>query len=615
MKRIKYLILLGLIFFLFSCNNDSDLNYLNSIAENYNSEESLSFNNYFSNAIDSAIFNDETFIYNKKIYKIAKNKISYVDKYSDALYENNTSNFEELKEYNTGDIIYVKEASYPYLITNKNNGVDIKINDELYATPLINKGVVSLRAFGNFKDYSALLNNLFKNIDAYKINTLELEGDLPCQNYIDFSGINNLTILAHNAKLIVDNSYIDDNYHEFFFNIYGANNIMLSKLKIDYQMTRSINGIKTMLGVHKSKSLEFVDCSFDISSSVQKSGEYTNMDLYTNWENVIINNCTFNNICDSEAGGSLWIRDFHGLGSKDCKVLNSHFYKIAHDEMIAVFMGIINDVLIKNNDFVVPDDGESSSVMNFTLGTNSNHKNISFINNRVDACSTGGLIWAKGENVIIKDNDLNVHLSKKGAGNFRVIEGNVNNIKEFSNNSLVVDSLLDTYDFQVHILHNIDNVLNNKIRVNLKSTDIMLGIDVVEGNEINLSTPSEFVFYNISRMVDNNIININNKINAIFRYYGKALENDVLINNNSINYNYKENESESSTFIMLNDLKMNNYMVNITNNKLMALGCNKNSRFLFYAPSDSNQTSIIKDNDISGFNESNNYFKNFQVKE
>ncbi len=52
------------------------------------------------------------------------------------------------------------------------------------------------------------------------------------------------------------------------------------------------------------------------------------MDLYTNWENVIINNCTFNNLCDSEAGGSLWIRDFHGLGSKDCKVLNFHFIKL-----------------------------------------------------------------------------------------------------------------------------------------------------------------------------------------------------------------------------------------------------------------------------------------------
>ncbi|UKI50901.1 MAG: hypothetical protein L6U99_06080 [Clostridium sp.] len=104
---------------------------------------------------------------------------------------------------------------------------------------------------------------------------------------------------------------------------------------------------------------------------------------------------------------------FHGLGSKDCKVLNSHFFKIAHDEMMAVFMGIISDVLIKNNEFLVPDDGISSSVMNFTLGTGSNHKNISFIGNNVDACSTGGLIWAKGENVIINDNNLNVHLSKK----------------------------------------------------------------------------------------------------------------------------------------------------------------------------------------------------------
>lgn len=613
MKRIKYLIFLSLIFFLFSCNRSSDLNYLNSVSSKYNAEETLSFNNYFANAIDRPIYSDNTFIYNKKIYKIANTQIKYVGKFTDTSYDNNVTSIEELKKYNIGDTIYVNETRCPYLITNVNKGVDIKITDELYATPLINNGVISLSVFGKYDDYSILLNNLFKNIDAYKINTLEFDGDLICKNYIDFSGISDLTILAHNVKLIVDDSYLDDIYHEFFFNIYGASNIMISKMSFNYQMTRNINGIKTMLGVHKSKGLEFVDCSFDISSSVQNNSEYTNMDLYTNWENVIINNCTFNNICDSEAGGSLWIRDFHGLGSKDCKVLNSHFYKIAHDEMIAVFMGIISDVLIKNNEFLVPDDGISSSVMNFTLGTSSNHKNISFIGNKVDACSTGGLIWAKGENVIIKDNNLNVHLSKKGTGSFRAIEGSINNIKEFSNNTINIDSLLDTYDFQVHILHNIDIVKNNKINVNMKVTDVLLGIDEVEDNEINLSMASEFVFYNIDTNVCNNIVNINNKINAIFRYYGKDLENSVSIKNNEINYNYEEDINESSTFIMLNDLKMNNYMVNIINNKLYAKGCNKKSRFLFYAPTDSNQTSIIKDNEVEGFKESNNYFKNFNI--
>lgn len=613
MKRIKYLLFLGLIFFLFSCNIDSDLNYLNGIGDKYNAEETLSFNNYFANAIDRPIYSDNTFIYKEKIYKIANNKIKYVSKFTDTSYDNNVTSIEELKAYNLGDTIYVNETRCAYLITNINKGADIEISNELYATPLINNGVVSLRVFGKYDDYSIILNNLFKNINAYNINTLELDGDLICKNYIDFSGISDLIILGHNAKLIVDNSYLDDNYHEFFFNIYAASNIMISKMSFNYQMTRSINGIKTMLGVHKSKHLEFVDCSFDISSSVQNNSEYTNMDLYTNWENVIINNCTFNNLCDSEAGGSLWIRDFHGLGSKDCKVLNSHFFKIAHDEMIAVFMGIISDVLIKNNEFLVPDDGVSSSVMNFTLGTGSNHKNISFIGNNVDACSTGGLIWAKGENVIINDNNLNVHLSKKGTGNFRAIEGSINNIKEFSNNTINIDSLLETYDFQVHILHNIDIVKNNKINVNMKVTDVLLGIDEVEGNEINLSMASEFVFYNIDTNVCNNIVNINNKVNAIFRYYGKDLENTVSIKNNEINYNNEEDINESSTFIMLNDLKMNNYMVNIINNKLYAKGCNKKSRFLFYAPADLNQTSIIKDNEVSGFNELNNYFKNFNI--
>ena len=70
---------------------------------------------------------------------------------------------------------------------------------------------------------------------------------------------------------------------------------------------------------------------------------------------------------------------FWQKGSKNCKVLNSNFYKIAHDEILAVFSpGKIDNVLIKGNNFTIPDDGTSSSVMNFTLGTGNQHSNISF---------------------------------------------------------------------------------------------------------------------------------------------------------------------------------------------------------------------------------------------
>ncbi|UKI50900.1 MAG: hypothetical protein L6U99_06075 [Clostridium sp.] len=92
----------------------------------------------------------------KKIYKIANNKIKYVGKFTDTSYDNNVTSIEELKAYNLGDTIYVNETRYAYLITNINKGADIEISNDLYATPLINNGVVSLRVFGKYDDYSII---------------------------------------------------------------------------------------------------------------------------------------------------------------------------------------------------------------------------------------------------------------------------------------------------------------------------------------------------------------------------------------------------------------------------------------------------------------------------
>ena len=309
-------------------NTNNDLINLQKIVDNYNDNESLSFENYFINKINSNIYNN-FFSYNNKNYKIIdKNVVCLND--IEKNYNSTVNTIEELKGKNLAlnEIVYVKGINICYQIKNENLGLDIRLDNGLFARAIIYNKSVNLKAFGlkgnGIDDDGVVLQNIFNQIKKYDVNAVELPyGNYLCQNRMDFSGIDNLKIIGNDSTIIVNDTYNDEKYYEFFFNIYGCSNILFSKLNFKYEMTRFINGIKTQIGVHNSNNIEFVDSKYDIPNTTlelnSKEREFTNVDLYTHWENIVINNCTFNNTCDSNAGGSLWIRDFHGNGSKNCK--------------------------------------------------------------------------------------------------------------------------------------------------------------------------------------------------------------------------------------------------------------------------------------------------------
>lgn len=631
MKRFLFSILA--IFLICSCslnlyNSDKDIKYINSILNNYNMDESLSLKNYLVNELNTGILlngNTYSFLYNDYLFTITDNDI----KKEEYIYEEAYTSLEELAsaDLNINDIAYVKTNTFysKYIITNKTD-LGIMLNNGKYAQVCPINGILSFEALNPYRDGinddSTLFNIVFNNSQKYGINYLILDnGSYLCQNRLNIDSNNGFTIIGNNSNIIVDDKYNDEKYNEFFFSITYSNDILISKINILYEMKRAINGIKTQLSVHSSNNIEIVDSNFNIPNDTllldSKDREFTNMDLYTNWHNVIINRCIFNNICDSNAGGSLWIRDFHGLGSSDVKVLNSSFYKIAHDEILAVFMGSIENVLIKNNKFIVPDDLESSSVMNFTLGSNSSSKadNIIFENNEIDTSSTGGLFWTNGTNIIIRNNKIKAHLSKKSTNNYRLFEGKKDRyITLIENNEIFIDSYLDDYSFQVHLFNNVNEVINNTISSNLKLTDVFINTNTIRNNEIVLNCNTDFLSYNVNEFNSNKVA-INDKIGSIFRYYKNEFSDNKSIINNEFNYRFDELESESY-FIMLNDLKMNGYQVIIKNNTLYSNIINEKSRLLFFAPIDDNiQVSSFINNNINGYNYSNNYLKNIIINE
>lgn len=625
-----------------SSSNEIIKSEIKNIIDDYKLDESLSFSNYLKYSFRSHVyFNNEYYYFNYKEYEVEY----YENNINIKLVDNKNTNIINVQnvelmtnlEVNVGDIVKTNEY---YADTNKGGAkyeiccedslFAIALDNGLYAKPIVENNSISIESLGAYgdgiHDDSQIIINAINSAKELNMDTLFFNSsNYLCNSKLDIGEVNELALLGNNSTIIVNDNYDDTDYKEFFLTIWNCNDFLLSEISISYDFSRAINGIKTQVGIHNSKKIEYVNSTFNIPDSTlklqYKDREFTNFDCYQGWEDIVINNCNFINLTDSSAGGSLWIRDFRNTGSKNIKVLNSYFHKIAHDELIAVFMGSIQNVIIRNNTFKVEDSGESSSVMNFTFGSASSKlaDNIIFEKNNIDVCSTGGLIWStNATNVIIRDNIIKSSISSKTNNNFRMIESlNENTIDLIQNNHVIFSSLLKDYSFQVHIFKNIKEVLNNTVEINCKITDLFLDVNSVIGNICNIYSNVDFISYNTKEKFKSNKISFNScKFGSFFRYYGITLNSNIDIVDNIINYTYSESSEDASYIIMANDMYMANYVINLSNNTINTLEINKNSRFLFIAPKDEEiQNFKAFNNTIGNYNSpKNDYIKNCNVE-
>lgn len=655
MKKI-YLVLFLSLLTLSSCNkgvisstpltssssNEIIKSEIKNIIDDYKLDESLSFSNYLKYSFRSHVyFNNEYYYFNYKEYEVEY----YENNINIKLVDNKNTNIINVQnvelmtnlEVNVGDIVktneyyaYTNKGGAKYEICSEDSLFAIALDNGLYAKPIVENNSISIESLGAYgdgiHDDSQIIINAINSAKELNMDTLFFNSsNYLCNSKLDIGEVNELALLGNNSTIIVNDNYDDTDYKEFFLNIWNCNDFLLSEISISYDFSRAINGIKTQVGIHNSKKIEYVNSTFNIPDSTlklqTKDREFTNFDCYQGWEDIVINNCNFINLTDSSAGGSLWIRDFRNTGSKNIKVLNSYFHKIAHDELIAVFMGSIQNVIIRNNTFKVEDSSESSSVMNFTFGSASSKlaDNIIFEKNNIDVCSTGGLIWStNATNVIIRDNIIKSSISSKTNNNFRMIESlNENTIDLIQNNHVIFSSLLKDYSFQVHIFKNIKEVLNNTVEINCKITDLFLDVNSVIGNICNIYSNVDFISYNTKEKFKSNKISFNScKFGSFFRYYGITLNSNIDIVDNIINYTYSESSEDASYIIMANDMYMANYVINLSNNTINTLEISKNSRFLFIAPKDEEiQNFKAFNNTIGNYNSfKNDYIKNCNVE-
>lgn len=623
---------------------------IQTLISSYKNDNTLSFENYLTNKLSQPVSKENNsyyFVYKNKNVCVTETEIVFITNIEETeglefSFEsfNDMINCSELK---VGDRIYLKsfykqnnKGSGKYEVTDKkeDSGIFVNLNNGLFAKLEISNKTLSVNqvgAYGDGKnDDSKFINDAINLCDGENITNLVFEkGTYIANDYINVFNKNNIKILGNNSTILVTNDFKNNDKGEFFFNVYKSSNILINSLIIKYDFSKTMRGIRTQMVLNTATNIEIFHCEFLIEKSMRTTSEcgYTNFDCYSNWHNVIINNCHFVNLCDNEEGGGIWIRDLHGKGSDNIKVLQSDFYKISHDEILAVFMGKIKDVLISGNNFTIEDDGESSSVMNFTLGSASSEQaeNITFEQNKIKACSTGGLIWSKNtKNLIIQNNEISVILSQKAdisntTNHFRTFEAQansnneINKIELISNNLINIFSNTQDYKFQFKIFSNIKNVYGNEINIHSPVTNIFINCDNVTKNTVVSDSNVEFVSYNTVKEFSENIVNVLEKINCMFRWYKFSLENEIFCKNNQISFSLKS--PEDCFVVMLNDSTLNNKIIYFKNNNISADSTSEKSRILFVAPTDENQQFYFKNNSITGFPENQNYIKNTTIVE
>lgn len=367
-------------------------------------------------------------------------------------------------------------------------------------------------------------------------------------------------------------------------------------------------GYKTQLEINKCSNIEIYSCNLTVPetapNTVADGGikEYTNIDLYSGWSNIIINNCNLKILHDGEAGGCIWIRDILNIGCKNIKFINNSCYKICHDEILAVW-GNIDNIEISNNNFKMLEKKASPSVICFGFG-DENHvlNNVHFDRNKVDCISSMTLFRVNGntKNISIENNDITYKKSNTNTSMYLMYADA--KIKSINNNNINIYSS-DNIKNNMYIFVNVANVKNNNI--NIYGTlfgDIFCGNENVENNIVYLDKDVEIQnIFNGTINIYNNSIVANNHINHMVQVMETKCEKNIEIRKNTIEYNYNE-ENEESHVLMINGAWLNGNMINFEDNVIKTQKISSTSRLMMLVINDTNsQTINIKNNVLGGY--------------
>ena len=492
------------------------------------------------------------------------------------------------------------------------NGLYVELNNGLVAKLSVRNETVNVKQFG------ALGNG--KNDDTQYLRTAFNSGianvELPKGEYKITDKINldtpSTNIIGNDSTIFTDNDYKPEKYSEFLF-VMQSNDCNISNLNIEARETENIeNQYKAQVYVGAT-NIKIVGCSFKVPETASNEHSYSNIDLYTGWHNVLIDNCELYLANDAKEGGCIWIRDLFNRGASDVTFSNNRCYKKCHDEILAVFMGSIENVNILNNTFTMPNSTDPST-MCFTFGSNSSKqaKNIRFEGNTIDVKATMSLLHSRNaNNLSIKNNNIKfekVNLIDNGKTNTFILyfpkDNQENNSKNviIENNSLEINNATSN-DVTGILSSNAQNITfdNNKITSNARINEAFTGeIESMSNNNMTFNEYVRILINKPKKFTQNHII-FNSKFDTLVQYHSGNLDYDSNVSNNIIESNYDEiSDGGKSNLLMFNGGILNNHIVTFEDNTIKSEKANYKSN-LIYILNLSDTTPQIINNSMSGY--------------
>ena len=515
-------------------------------------------------------------------------------------------------------------SAYYDIVSSTSLAVDdgkcIQLDNGLYAELHAINDTVTVNQFGAYGDGNHDDAEAIENALNSEYGNITFESEEYMTDNIIIIQKSNVNILGSQSTISMKEGFnIPINY---FIYITGTeteyiNNIAIYNLSIKTgSVERSYNDAVQLMTRYVN-GLEIQNCNFSVSEDAE--GHTTNIWITGSCSNINIQDNSFVNLSNSDAGGNIWISEQTSSITQNISISNNYIEKSSHDESIAIWQGRIENVTVNNNEFLLNDENlENPSDMNFRIGNDDTNevKNVKFINNKITSQSKWTLFTINTmgdatDDVLIENNSINHTYLLKNDGSELVENLSGKNNITIKNNEIIINAKFDE-SMLFSLCTGNSRIVENNITINNKVRYILSYIEnvIFDNNNVTINNDITAFAFNTSGEFKNNKIEINNISSGIFIYSStdKAISSDIDISNNIFNINDNTEWSESSKrFIDIYKTKINNHKINIRNNAINTTNKSNNQLLVFLQElTDENIQRIYFENNNCGI------FKNIQ---
>ena len=391
---------------------------------------------------------------------------------------------------------------------------------------------VSFENFKNDNINERLLNAInYCHLNNKKIisnkNTYTLNSPITFTNFTNFDG---------NGCTIITSEWLDEIEHAITFK--NIQNVVIEN--VNFEISQNCHSW-SCVGLLNCNNVKFVNCKFSSFSDVAKNTHGV-LDVYRENTNIIFENCTFNQLSDSTAGG-IWVRNGNNGVTDNVKFINCTFNKKGADEVLAIWgwQGTVKNIKVENCKFNVYKSTNNSDWI-ITLGQSGN---CECIMENCDIYCEYSIVMFRcfgNSNAIVKNCRIKCLENTNTLGT--LIQSDSSAYVE------IADCDIDLNCPTGYISRYLDVFKNNRLKITSKAG--FLNSSIVSNNIIS-GTVSSFMFQTCDNISNNNIT-INNSIGRVCENVKNFIRNKVKLVCDNVNGNTSFTNSTENTVVIKDNI-------------------------------------------------------------